>query len=65
MPQSSEASATCHEKPVEHARAVMKTIFASFVLTLPIFHTLSLLFIRKESRKPTRHDLYRKHGLAG
>jgi len=47
-------------------REVIKNIFFSFVVALPIFNTLSFLF-RKEKRgkKPSSKELTRNHKLAG
>jgi len=47
-------------------REVIKSIFFSFIVTLPIFNTIFKLFNKKRGgRKPTPQELYRSHNLAG
>lgn len=65
MRRYSRASAISRKDSIEHARHVMKKIFLSFIVTLPIFHTLFLVFEKKSVRRPSPEDLYRDHSLAG
>lgn len=65
MSRSSGASVTSHSDSVKHTRQVIKAIFFSFIVTLPFFHTLFLVFKRSTPRKPSSEYLYHKHGLAG
>jgi hypothetical protein len=49
-----------------HRREVIKKIFFSFVVTLPVFHTLFLVIQRKRrGKKVSKKDLLRDHTLAG
>ncbi len=47
-------------------RKVIKNIFFSFVITLPVFNTIFKVFGgREKGRKPTSQELFKNHNLAG
>ena len=47
-------------------REVIKNIFFSFVITLPIFNFIFSIFSKKKSiGKPSHKELHRSHKLAG
>ncbi len=54
------------EMEATHRREVIKTIFFSFVITLPIFNTLFSIFIKKKrTGTPSSKELFERHKLAG
>jgi len=66
MQQYSEASVTSNKIKISHRRDVIKNIFFSFVITLPIFSFIFSIFSKKKSiGKPSHKELYRSHKLAG
>jgi hypothetical protein len=49
-----------------HRREVIKTIFFSFVVTLPVFNILFSIFSKKNGMViPSSSELFKNHKLAG
>jgi|GEM_PF-5182090 len=47
-------------------RQIIKSIFFSFIITLPVFNFIFKVFgSREKGRKPTSEGLYGSHNLAG
>jgi len=49
-----------------HRREVIKNIFFSFIVTLPIFNTIFSIFSKKKrSVVPSSSELFKNHNLMG